>query len=492
LLQIEPKYKDAAIKRAVAGQQARLAHLYEQAEAQRESEDWAAAVATLQEIREIAPSYQDVDRLLEEAVQKQRIADAYEEGLHFYEQKEWEQAIQRLEEVQRLQPGYRQVEQTLVEAQSAQRIHALYSQARQLEVEEKWPEAISAYSEIIRLDPNDRDAKVGLQRVSAAALRGEQPDERREVITAVAAAVLIVAALSCMLFAPISRIAGAIPLISKLTPTSSPTPYLLSTDTPSPTPTDTPTPPPPSPSPTPTDTPTPTPSPIPPITHLDCVGDRTIPDVPRLRPGTPFTKCWGLRSATLGRWPDGVRLVFVEGDQMGGPDEQQIEPPLTSTETFTVSVSLEAPASDDEYKGVWQIQNADGITLSEVLEASVVVYTPPIPTLPYPLPELAGIDIIRCNVTFKWTWPRTLADDEWFAVRVGRVGSGPPHSVAWTKDIAFTYPLGDGGNYSWMIVVCRGDPEKGDCEELAASEQQTFWFGGGRCEAPPPPPPPPP
>jgi tetratricopeptide (TPR) repeat protein/tRNA A-37 threonylcarbamoyl transferase component Bud32 len=490
LLQIEPKYKDAAIKRAVADQQARLAYLYAQAEVQRESEDWAAAAVTLQEITEIAPSYQDASRLLEETAQKRHVADAYEEGLHFYEQKEWEQAIQCLEQVQQLQPGYRQVEQTLAEAQSAQRIHALYSQARQLEVEEKWTEAASVYSEISRLDPNDRDAKVGLQRVSAAALRGEQPDERREVITAVAAAVLIVAALSCMLFAPISRIAGAIPLISKLTPSSSPTPYPRSTVTPSLTPTDTPTPSPsPSPSPTPTDTPTPTPSPIPPITHLDCVGDRTIPDVPRLRPGTPFTKCWGLRSATLGRWPDGVRLVFVGGDQMGGRGKQTVEPPLTSTETFTVSVSLQAPAADGEYTGVWQIQDADGITLSEVLEASVVVYTPPTPTSPHPRPELAGIGIIKCNVTFRWTWPRTLAEDEWFALRVGKVGGEPPHSVAWTKEQAFTHTLDAGGDYRWMIVVCRGDPEKGDCEKLAASEQQPFSFGG--CPKPPPEPPPP-
>jgi outer membrane protein assembly factor BamD (BamD/ComL family) len=493
LLRIDPKYRDAALKRAVADQQARLAHLYAQAEEQRESEDWAAAAATLQEIREIAPSYQDVDRLLEEAVQKQRVADAYEEGLRFYEQEEWEQAVQRLEQVQRLQPGYRQVEQTLEGARSAQRIHALYARARQFEVEEKWPEAISAYSEIIGLDPNNRDAKVGLQRVSAAALGREQPDERREAITAAGAALLVVAALSCMLFTPLSRIGGAISLYRESTPTPaniavlSPEPSVTPTEVPTevPTPTDTP-----SPTPTPTSTPTPTPTSLPTITHLDLVGHRTTLDRDTVRPGTAFTESWGFRSPSPGRWPDGVRLVFVGGNQMGEHDEQTVEPPLTSTETFTVSVSLQAPAADGEYTGVWQVQDADGITLSEVLEASVVVYTPPTPTPPYPAPELTGIDIINCNVTFKWTWPRTLAEDEWFALRVGKVESGPPHSVTWTKDNPFTRPLGDGGDYSWMIVVCRGDPEQGNCEKLAASEQEFFSFGG--CSKPPPVPPEPP
>jgi tetratricopeptide (TPR) repeat protein/tRNA A-37 threonylcarbamoyl transferase component Bud32 len=476
LLQIEPKYKDAAIKRAVADQQARLAHLYAQAEVQREGEDWAAAAATLQEITEIAPSYQDVARLLEEMAQKRHVADAYEEGLHFYEQKKWEQAIQRLEQVQQLQPGYRQVEQALVEAQNAQHIHALYSQARQLEIEEKWTEAASVYSEISRLDPNDRDAKVGLQRVSAAALRGEQPDERREVITAVAAAVLIVAALSCMLFAPISRIAGAIPLISRLTPASSPTPNPLSTVTPSPTPTDTPTPPPsPSPTPTPTSTPTPTPTSLPTITHLDLVGHRTTLDRGAVRPGTAFTESWGLRSPSPGRWPDGVRLVFVGGDQMSGREEQLNEPPLTSTETFTVSVDFVAPASDGEYEGTWQVQDAEGNPISEPLPVSVIVYKPPPPPPSYPPPELVEASILQCNVTFRWAWPRELAEDEWFAVRVG---VGEPHSVAWVKEREYTYTLTEPGEYVWEVKVCRGDPATHVCEELVVSERKTFQFKG--------------
>jgi hypothetical protein len=162
---------------------------------------------------------------------------------------------------------------------------------------------------------------------------------------------------------------------------------------------------------------------------------------------------------------------------MDGSDERLIEPPLTSTTTFTVSVSLVAPESNGGYEGIWQVQDGNGNPISDELNVSVVVYRPTPTPPPYPSPELAGIDVIKCSVTFKWTWPRTLAEDEWFAVRVGR-GSEPPHSVVWTKEYAFTHTLDAGGEYSWMIVICKGDPAQGDCEKLTASEPEFFSFPG--------------
>jgi hypothetical protein len=194
-------------------------------------------------------------------------------------------------------------------------------------------------------------------------------------------------------------------------------------------------------------------------------------------PGTPFTESWQLKGANFGLWPEGSRLVFVRGDRMGGPDQQEIGSLPAPGEIVTVAVSLVAPASDGTHEGIWQVQDGGGNPISDELNVSVVVYRP-IPTpIPYPSPQLAGIDVIKCSVTFRWTWSRTLADDEWFALRVG-AGTEPPHSVVWTKEYAFTHTLDAGGGYSWMIVVCRGDPEKGNCEELAASEQQPFSFGG--------------
>jgi hypothetical protein len=194
-----------------------------------------------------------------------------------------------------------------------------------------------------------------------------------------------------------------------------------------------------------------------------------------VRPGTAFTESWGLRSPSPGRWPDGVRLVFVGGDQMSGREEQLNEPPLTSTETFTVSVDLVAPASDGEYEGTWQVQDAEGNPISEPLPVSVIVYKPPPPPPSYPPPELVEASILQCNVTFRWAWPRELAEDEWFAVRVG---VGEPHSVAWVKEREYTYTLTEPGEYVWEVKVCRGDPATHVCEELVVSERKTFQFKG--------------
>jgi outer membrane protein assembly factor BamD (BamD/ComL family)/tRNA A-37 threonylcarbamoyl transferase component Bud32 len=210
--QLEPAYKDAAVQRAIAERQARLADLYEQAQTQMASEEWVDVVTTLQEIHEMSSSYQDVERLLNEALEKRRIADLYQEGMRLYEQGEWEQAAQRLEEVQRSQPGYHGVEQTLKEIQNAQRVQTLYAQARQFEVEEDWTKAISAYSRILEMDRSHRDAKVGLARVSAASLGRERPSaaENRERDIAIVGALMVIVALSCMLFLPLSDVAEAI------------------------------------------------------------------------------------------------------------------------------------------------------------------------------------------------------------------------------------------------------------------------------------------
>jgi tetratricopeptide (TPR) repeat protein len=98
----------------------------------------------------------------------------------------------------------------------------------------------------------------------------------------------------------------------------------------------------------------------------------------------------------------------------------------------------------------------------------------------YPPPFLIGAGIIGCNVTLRWVWLETLADDEWFSVRVG---IEVPHSVTWVKENEYTYSLfGDAGQYSWEIAICRGDPATGHCEELAVSERRFFFFGG--CSTP--------
>lgn len=83
-----------------------------------------------------------------------------------------------------------------------------------------------------------------------------------------------------------------------------------------------------------------------------------------------------------------------------------------------------------------------------------------------------------CNVTFKWDWSGTLAEDEWFAVRVG---AEVPHSVTWVKEHSYIHVLKKSGEYVWEISICRGDPASHYCSgdaELAVSEQNEFSANG--------------
>jgi hypothetical protein len=111
----------------------------------------------------------------------------------------------------------------------------------------------------------------------------------------------------------------------------------------------------------------------------------------------------------------------------------------------------------------------------------------PTPAMPwYAPPILKGISIIERNITFRWGWSGVLAENEWFAVRVGKLPDSP-HSQYWGKQREYTYSLctlgGEPGDYIWEVAVCRGDPSQGGCSnQLAVSERGVFSFGGWPCD----------
>ncbi len=457
VLQMDPEYRDAAVKRAIAERQARLAKLYAQAQEQREAAEWAAAAETLQEIREIAPGYRDVDRLLEEVLQKQRVAELYEEAIRLEGEGRWEQAVRRLEEVRQLQPGYQDVEERLEQVRQSQRVEALYAQARQFEVEEKWAEAIATYSEILKLDPNHRDAKVGLARVSAAALGREQPDEQRERWIALGGALLVLAALACMMFIPLSRVAGVI-FPSSTTPTASlVVGQVTSTPMPSatrlvavisPSPSETPTP---SPTATPTATSTPT--------------DTATP------------------TATPTPTPTGTPILTMT-------------PTLPPTST-SLPWNLQTPVPSAP-------PNYDPNT------ACVITPCAPAPQLVGP-PDGAEFPA-GSRIELKWTWPYCLPSGWRFAIRVSR--ENPPHSYQYvdygygggglvvceggktsgTFYIESTSAFSvDTGTYYWNIAVARHVDAPWEWERLSENSEirsyRVVEGGGGGGEPSPPCPP---
>jgi len=156
----------------------------------------------------------------------------------------------------------------------------------------------------------------------------------------------------------------------------------------------------------------------------------------------------------------------------------------SGTITATIPITLAA----GQYPVIVQ-DPTGGTSISSTISFTVHALTRPTAMRPpYPPPVLGWGGIIRCNVTFRWKWAGTLAEDEWFEVRVGEEPN-PPRAQTWTHEFQYTYALTEAGEYAWQIAICRGKPEDARCSsldgtELVASEYGFFEFGG--CETKPP------
>ncbi|HEY53013.1 MAG TPA: hypothetical protein G4N94_06115 [Caldilineae bacterium] len=90
------------------------------------------------------------------------------------------------------------------------------------------------------------------------------------------------------------------------------------------------------------------------------VRDITVPDGTKAPPNKEFTKTWRLRNAGTCTWDTSYDVVFVEGDQMGGPDETPLLIEVPPGKTLDVSVRLTSPSKKGTYKGFWGIRNGQG------------------------------------------------------------------------------------------------------------------------------------
>jgi len=159
----------------------------------------------------------------------------------------------------------------------------------------------------------------------------------------------------------------------------------------------------------------------------------------------------------------------------------------------TIMVAIPMTLEVGEYPVIVTDLNGKGVSFASFAVKEQPTPTPDVTHTPrpsqYPPPVLDFGGIIACNVVLRWQWPGTLAENEWFAVRVEEVPD-VPHSQAWVKEREYIYSLSDAGDYVWEVAICRGDPSAGHCsqdDELAVSERGVFSFGG--CAAPKPTPP---
>ncbi len=90
------------------------------------------------------------------------------------------------------------------------------------------------------------------------------------------------------------------------------------------------------------------------------VRDMTVPDGTKAPPNKDFTKTWRLKNAGTCTWDTSYDVVFVNGDQMSGPDETPLLGKVAPGKNMDVSVRLTSPGKKGTYKGNWALRNGNG------------------------------------------------------------------------------------------------------------------------------------
>ncbi len=105
------------------------------------------------------------------------------------------------------------------------------------------------------------------------------------------------------------------------------------------------------------------------------VQDVTVPDGTKFTAGQKFTKTWRIKSTGCAAWPKSTRLVFVSGNQIGGPANASV-PSTEKGKTADISIELQAPTTPGTYKGSWQLQMSGGKAFGDQMYAVIVVPAP--------------------------------------------------------------------------------------------------------------------
>jgi hypothetical protein len=160
--------------------------------------------------------------------------------------------------------------------------------------------------------------------------------------------------------------------------------------------------------------------------------DVTIPDGTQLGAGDKFVKTWSVESA--GNCPldaDG-KLVFVSGNQFGGPNEISV-PPAHPGEIVTVSVNLVVPKLGGRYSGTWEFRRANGDSLKQQASVSIVSLGPTATPPPTRRPTATPQPVVQETPTQKANVP-------------GPVGTGPL-DASW------------GGSFNCKATLQSADPQ---------------------------------
>jgi hypothetical protein len=87
---------------------------------------------------------------------------------------------------------------------------------------------------------------------------------------------------------------------------------------------------------------------------------QTIPDGTIFTPGEQFTQNWQIKNTGTCTWDSSYKLVFWDGDTIGGAYSYNLPGYAAPGETLDIPVVFTAPDADGEYTGYWKIQSPWG------------------------------------------------------------------------------------------------------------------------------------
>lgn len=116
-----------------------------------------------------------------------------------------------------------------------------------------------------------------------------------------------------------------------------------------------------------------------PLAAQNCADDAEVveqviePAAEVFSPGTEFTVQWRLRNSGDCSWSRTYRLLFVEGDRMGGSRSLRLRQVVEPGNDLVIILDLTAPADAGAYRGSWQLRNEDGDYFGPELSVQIEV-----------------------------------------------------------------------------------------------------------------------
>ncbi len=250
----------------------------------------------------------------------------------------------------------------------------------------------------------------------------------------------------------LSQLGAALPLLNRTTPTT-PEPTLVIAEATAVPPTATA-----PPTITPTVTPTsriPTPT-LNPAYNYDAEVVRVVlaPDETPAYPETPLLAYITLRNEGNAPWPEGTRLAFIQGAQMGAPSTLGLES-LPSGEDIQVLLPLQAPVEPGDYTSSWEVQLPDGRAISRRIEIATEVSAevpPPTVTTELASPEITPtpVEPLTLSAPTLIQWETGEQQDLWYGTLMldaeGGTGNYQFYREAIREDTALS---GNSFEFSW-------------------------------------------